>query len=409
MLQSLVGSDDSLHLIYRAYDWGTGVDRLLYAKLRADHSVAEGKTVIRTAPHGYPSVDLDAAGRRHVAFGTRHAPTTSLHYLVLDGNLDPGGLPADPADLILTPQETIVSAAATVRYPLVLSDRFGSEHVFHEAGPYGLGTDKQVWSTRRAAGGSRVERLPCTGSAPPASLEPASAGPRIGSDFAVHIDDPTDAAGLPPLITPSTWAISLDPDPASPCGTPIPSWGGAGNLGELLISLAGPNSVRVDALRLWIGPGTPTRHEAAIPHELFLVGRPLHSPGFFFSPGGGANRFVLTEGLDMTVGSRGRGPPGAERFKLQLPNKTPRGAIDSGAVDSLHRGAFGGEDDNEAGKRRLRFEFAIRSGGRPDRLRPRDRGARDGGRQDSRGAVEGRSPPPRGRGSRSDRSGSDSR
>ena len=109
------------------------------------------ETPIRVGPTWYPTVDIDADDRIYVTLSTVYDVGTSLYYQVLDGTLDTNGLPASLDDLIHTPEEVIVTDSATVRYPLVLADGRGGQHVFFEAGNYGRFEDKSVYYTRRNA------------------------------------------------------------------------------------------------------------------------------------------------------------------------------------------------------------------------------------------------------------------
>jgi hypothetical protein len=91
------------------------------------------------------------------------------------------------------------------------------------------------------------------------------------------------------------------PDPASPCGTPLPGFGmaSAGAAGELLLSLNGTLSF-VGAP--WAGAGNPASFPLALPDNCNLVGISLYLQGALvdlFGPVG----IALTEGLALTIGS----------------------------------------------------------------------------------------------------------
>ncbi len=145
MLKTVVGADDSLHLVWRTLDWSTYVETLRYVKLRSDWSIAVGETVFHAGPGWYPFASLDNRGDLHVTFGTIYDTATSLYYTRLRGDLDLGGAPASDELLTSIPEVSFVTDADTVRYPVNLPDENGTVHVIFEEGEYGRETDKDVY------------------------------------------------------------------------------------------------------------------------------------------------------------------------------------------------------------------------------------------------------------------------
>jgi hypothetical protein len=145
MLKTVVGTDDSLHLVWRTLDWSSYQETLRYVKLRPDGSIAVGETVFHTGPGWYPFVSLDDWGDLHVTFGTTYDTATSLYYTRLRGDLDLNGAPASDALLTSIPEMTFVTDADTVRYPVNLPDANRRVHVIYEEGAYGRGTDKDLY------------------------------------------------------------------------------------------------------------------------------------------------------------------------------------------------------------------------------------------------------------------------
>jgi hypothetical protein len=145
MLKTVVGADDSLHLVWRTLDWSTYQETLRYVKLRSDWSLAVGETIFHMGPGWYPFASLDDRGDLHVTFGTIYDTATTLYYTRLRGDLDLDGAPASDAVLTSIPEMSFVTDADTVRYPVNLPDENGTVHVIYEEGEYGRGTDKDVY------------------------------------------------------------------------------------------------------------------------------------------------------------------------------------------------------------------------------------------------------------------------
>jgi hypothetical protein len=145
MLKTVVGADDSLHLVWRTLDWSTYQETLRYVKLRSDWSLAVGESIFHMGPGWYPFVSLDDRGDLHVTFGTIYDTATTLYYTRLRGDLDLDGAPASDAVLTSIPEMSFVTDADTVRYPVNLPDENGTVHVIYEEGEYGRETDKDVY------------------------------------------------------------------------------------------------------------------------------------------------------------------------------------------------------------------------------------------------------------------------
>lgn len=126
-----------------------------------------------------------------------------------------------------------------------------------------------------------------------------------GDHFQVALNNPlgTQAAGASSLLF-----FALSPDPNFPAGTSIPGFGmgGAGAMGELLISLLAPDPVAAEFGPPWLGPDAPSVFDVDIPDDLGLIGRPIYLQGLLLDPtvgGGSGTRFGLTEGLELFFGA----------------------------------------------------------------------------------------------------------
>jgi glucose/arabinose dehydrogenase len=141
------------------------------------------------------------------------------------------------------------------------------------------------------------------GANPPGSLSLEAGSVHIGgsADFSVHNPLGTQSAGAGIVL-----GFALAPDPAFPCGTPLPglSMFGPAQAGELLLGLA-PGVLLTPLL----GPpwsGAPTTVGAQVPYNLGLVGLAIHVQGAIVDPtlgGGGGVGLGLTEALRVVIGS----------------------------------------------------------------------------------------------------------
>lgn len=130
---------------------------------------------------------------------------------------------------------------------------------------------------------------------PSGSLVPLSGGPLIGTKYTVGVDNPvgTSAHGSTALV-----AAATVPDPAFPCGTPIPGLGMFGPFGEVLIGIAPPNPVAVfSGEQTWTGPGSPVPVVIPIPSNPGLVGQVVYLQGVLTGAGGAK----VTEGQKLTI------------------------------------------------------------------------------------------------------------
>ncbi len=145
-----------------------------------------------------------------------------------------------------------------------------------------------------------LEPLGC-GTNPAGSLVLLGGAPAPGGILRLGVDNPlgTQPPGSLPLIL-----VSLAPDPATPCGTPVPGWGMAspGAAGELLIDLAAALSTTFSG-PAWTGPGSPTPAFVPIPFDCALIGVSVYLQGALRDPAAGAPIAIgLTEGLALTIG-----------------------------------------------------------------------------------------------------------
>jgi hypothetical protein len=149
---------------------------------------------------------------------------------------------------------------------------------------------------------SATIRAPCAGGSIPNSITVVGAGPVLGTTLTITVNDPTNAAGLPPALTLTTLAISLAPAPGYPCGVVIPGWGSPSGLGsELLISAVSQDLLLLGAFKFWLGPAFPNGHSIAVPSDVSIVGLPAFAQGAFVTPTGRL-QVTLTQGLDLAIG-----------------------------------------------------------------------------------------------------------
>ncbi|MGD8452120.1 MAG: dockerin type I repeat-containing protein [Phycisphaerae bacterium] len=141
--KTLVGTDGSLHFVWRELDWGTYEEKLWYAKLRPDWSIAVAPSVFYEGASWYPYASFDNRGRIHVTFNSTYDVDPNGYYTCLRSDLDLDGAPATDAMLTIIPEETFVAGTVPVHYPLNVADNAGNVHVFFERGEYGLETNKE--------------------------------------------------------------------------------------------------------------------------------------------------------------------------------------------------------------------------------------------------------------------------
>ena len=143
--KTVVGSDDSLHFVWRELDWSTYTEKLWYAKVRADWTLAVAPTSFFDGPCWYPFVSIDQYDNLHVTYTTNYELATDIYYTRLNGELDLDGAPATDALLSEVQERVFLTDPDTVHYPLNLVDEFGTVHVIYEEGDYGRFTDKDLY------------------------------------------------------------------------------------------------------------------------------------------------------------------------------------------------------------------------------------------------------------------------
>ena len=137
---------------------------------------------------------------------------------------------------------------------------------------------------------------------PPGSLTVVSGLPQIGTTVVLGLDNPlgTQAPGSLPFL-----GLATAPDPAFPCGTPIPGFGmsGTGAVGELLLSLTGPNPFQVIAAGPWLGAGLPADASVPIPPDPVYAGLSVFAQGVLLDPSPAAPvKIGLTTSLELRIG-----------------------------------------------------------------------------------------------------------
>ena len=136
---------------------------------------------------------------------------------------------------------------------------------------------------------------------PDGSLTVTGGSPTLGSTLDLGVDNPlgTQAPGSIPAIL-----IAFAPDPAYPCGLPVPGFGmsGPGAPGEVLVALVGPNLFVTGAP--WAGPGMPAPFPIAIPDDPVLVTAKLYVQGVIVDPiAAGGVPIGLTGAVEITIGN----------------------------------------------------------------------------------------------------------
>lgn len=147
-LKTVVGSDNSLHFVWRELNWSTSVEKLWYAKVRPDWSLAVAESNFFVGDCWYPFPSIDEHDNVHVTFTTNYDVGTDLYYTRLDGQLDLDGTSATDGLLTEVPERVFVTDPDAVHYPLNLVDEFGTVHVIYEEGEYGRETDKDLYYVR---------------------------------------------------------------------------------------------------------------------------------------------------------------------------------------------------------------------------------------------------------------------
>ncbi len=138
------------------------------------------------------------------------------------------------------------------------------------------------------------------GTNPPGSLVWIGGLPEIGQTVSLGIDNPlgTQSAGSFSFL-----AISAAPDPAFPCGTPLPGWGMGGPFGEMLVVPSAPNLLALLSGPPWLSPGNPAPIDVSIPFNPAYLGVKLYVQGLLFDLIGGSVPYGLTEGAELAIGS----------------------------------------------------------------------------------------------------------
>ena len=138
---------------------------------------------------------------------------------------------------------------------------------------------------------------------PPASLTVLGGLPTVGSVVTLGVDNPlgTQSPGAASLVF-----LATAPDPAFPCGTPLPGLGmaGPGAPGGLLLSIVPPDPFQPALLGdAWAGAGSPAAVALAIPSNASLAGVSVFAQGALIDPGAALGVAVgLTSGVEIQIG-----------------------------------------------------------------------------------------------------------
>lgn len=146
-IKTAVGDDDSLHFVWRTLDWNTYEEKVWYAKVRPDDSLAVDESVFYEGANWYPYLSMDHAGRLHVTFTPLYDVSTTLYYTCIRSDLDLDGHDATDEMLTLVPEQIVVSDSVPIHYPANIPDAAGGVHVVYERGEYGRFTNKDLYYT----------------------------------------------------------------------------------------------------------------------------------------------------------------------------------------------------------------------------------------------------------------------
>ena len=146
-IKTAVGDDDSLHFVWRTLDWNTYEEKIWYAKMRADDSIAVTESVFYEGANWYPYLSIDNTGRLHVTFTPKYDVSMTIYYTCLRSDLDLDGHDATDEMLTLIPEQLVVSDNVPLHYPANVPDPSGGVHVIYDRGVYGCETNKAVYYT----------------------------------------------------------------------------------------------------------------------------------------------------------------------------------------------------------------------------------------------------------------------
>lgn len=172
---------------------------------------------------------------------------------------------------------------------------------YDKVGALNFAGSASLWTAMQSPAAAVTPRLPCTASAPAASLWALDGAGSLASTTQFRLDDPTNAAGLAPGTTVGLLALCTAPAPGYPCGFVLPGLGTPSGLGsEVLVSLAGGDVFALKFGGAWQGPGTPFAFQHVVPGETSILGVMLYVQGLFVD--GASSALVLSEGLDLKIG-----------------------------------------------------------------------------------------------------------
>lgn len=191
--------------------------------------------------------------------------------------------------IALDPDGNMVIASSTTSTDIATPGAFQTEYI-----PNGEPAGVLAKFTAIDSLADWLVRTPCVGQAPPESLFPLS-GAVLGQTLSVAMGYPQ---GGGPGSAQSYWLISTAPDPAYPCGTPVPGMGPNGTTGELLIQLVPPFQIVPGPL--WTSPGEPAVFSVPVPSDPVFDGVTISTQGILISSATGQK--VLTDALDLTLG-----------------------------------------------------------------------------------------------------------
>lgn len=123
--------------------------------------------------------------------------------------------------------------------------------------------------------------------------------PVVGTTVNVRLGDPANQANMPAGSTNGIILLSTVASANSPCGVSFPGAGKTGGDGEFLLGLA-PAPVAI-AIGSWQGPAQSLNFPLAVPNQTALNGLEVYLQGVFAT---NAGRLVLSERLDLTIGTR---------------------------------------------------------------------------------------------------------
>jgi hypothetical protein len=267
-----------------------------------------GGLAVLTAPSWAHVNLLEPSGGEVLAAGTTFTiewqvqiQHTTLNWDLRYSTLGPAG-PWTPIALDLPPGDT--SSGAMHSYDWTVPNT-PSANVYVEVTQDNVGAGDYV---SRNGSPAEIVGLPSAtvygcGINPAGSMSILAGIPAIGGSITFGVDNPVGSTAVGSFA----FAFIADtPDPAYPCGTPLPGFGmGVSGVGELLVSLAPPNPVTPILIGgPWAGPGMPAAVGTPVPSDASLLGETFYAQGGLFDPTSAPGTKVrFSDAVELYIGA----------------------------------------------------------------------------------------------------------